>query len=177
MLVLKQKVKELLDQREMTVKEFCSQVGISNPALYKMYKRNSIDTKYLERMATVLKVPISTFFDSELTTPDGRLNQSASSDLNEKLFNRAVYNMAKHMKLYRMLLFVLDKNYPILRIKEKSMTDEEKNADEKISTMMDVLHIADPWMGQIGKPQPPDQNEMDSYIEEYFRGKDLSTIL
>lgn len=48
MIDLKKNIKEFLKDRRITIEEFCNVIGITNPNLYKIYARGSIDTKYLE---------------------------------------------------------------------------------------------------------------------------------
>jgi len=66
-MLIGEKIKHLIKFHGHSATEMAEQIGITNPYLYKMFKMESVDTKYLERIAKVLKIPITTFFEDEET--------------------------------------------------------------------------------------------------------------
>jgi len=63
MLNLEVKIKDLLTKKNMSQKELCSQIEMSDQNLRIIFKRNSIETKHLEKIAEVLEVPVTYFFE------------------------------------------------------------------------------------------------------------------
>jgi len=57
------KIAEILKIKGISVIELSKQLGISNPATYAILKRPNIDTGQLEKIAEIVGVPISYFFD------------------------------------------------------------------------------------------------------------------
>jgi transcriptional regulator with XRE-family HTH domain len=62
---LEKKIKNLLDKKHIRVREFCREIGMTTGNLYKIYERNSIDTKYLKVIAQKYEVPESYFVVEE----------------------------------------------------------------------------------------------------------------
>ena len=65
MLNLEGKIKSLLQKRNMTQKELCQQIDMSDQNLRQIFKRDSLETKHLFNISKVLDVPISYFFDEK----------------------------------------------------------------------------------------------------------------
>ncbi len=80
---LKQKIKLLLANTNVTAEELCKKIGMSNANLQFIYKRNSIETKHLIKIANELKVPITYFFDESNEVPEAK-NDSAEIELLKK---------------------------------------------------------------------------------------------
>lgn len=62
---LKKKFDALLKEKDLTVRGFCKEIGMSSTNLYDIYKRNSIDTKYLDIINEKYDVPPSYFVIEE----------------------------------------------------------------------------------------------------------------
>lgn len=76
-------IKEIARKKNISLVELAKRIGMTNPALHKMISENSTKVDTLEKIAEVLEVPI-TFFFQELSSQDlslsGQLNE-----LKEKL--------------------------------------------------------------------------------------------
>lgn len=59
------KIKSLIQGSEYNVKEIADKIGISAPNIYRLYERDSVETKYLVALAEIYKVSISYFFNGE----------------------------------------------------------------------------------------------------------------
>ncbi len=44
---LEKKIREVLKEKDVSIRKFCREIGMSTTNLYDVFKRNSIDTKYL----------------------------------------------------------------------------------------------------------------------------------
>jgi hypothetical protein len=62
---LEKKFKELIRKKGVQVKDFCKEIGMSQSNLYGIYKRNSIDTRYLKAITEKYDVPESYFMVAE----------------------------------------------------------------------------------------------------------------
>jgi len=62
---LEAKIKFILDKKNKTVKWLAQSIEMSEQNFYKIFKRNSIETSHLQKIAEVLEVPITTFFEEE----------------------------------------------------------------------------------------------------------------
>jgi len=63
------KIKELCEERKMTIPMLASKIGISEPGLYQAFRNKSMKVDILEKIAEALIVPIWTFFDLDPETP------------------------------------------------------------------------------------------------------------
>lgn len=59
---LEETIKKGCKENNITLKYLCQQIDMSEPNLYRNFKRNSMETKILVKIADVLKVPITYFF-------------------------------------------------------------------------------------------------------------------
>jgi len=108
---LEKKFKELLAAKKLTVRGFCSEIGMTTGNLYKIFKRNSIDTKHLKVIADKYDVPESFFTvqDQEVEYKVKRVISNENDlmkkyiDDNEKL-RRDLEAKAKEIELLRELL-------------------------------------------------------------------------
>ena len=57
------KIREYCEERRITIPELATRIGISEPGLYQVLRNKSIKVDVLEKIATVLEVPIWEFFD------------------------------------------------------------------------------------------------------------------
>jgi transcriptional regulator with XRE-family HTH domain len=62
-------IKEGCKNKKLTIRQFAERIGMSDTNLYKCFKRNSIETKHLEKIAEVLQVPIGLFFEQQGSLP------------------------------------------------------------------------------------------------------------
>lgn len=61
------KIKYYSQEKNISLKEICGRVGISEQGLQKMINTNSIKIKVLEKISAVLDVSICSFFDESAT--------------------------------------------------------------------------------------------------------------
>ena len=59
------KIKKLLEEKQRTIVWLSSKIGVTDQTLYNCFKRNSIETKHLEKIAEALETPISYFFEDD----------------------------------------------------------------------------------------------------------------
>lgn len=57
------KIKNILNQRQMTSKKFAQEIGFSEQGLIYAFKNNSMKIGTLIKMANVLQVPLTYFFE------------------------------------------------------------------------------------------------------------------
>ena len=58
-----QKIKQLAGEKNMTLVDVAKELGISKQSLNQMMRENSTKVSTLERIAEILGVPVTTFFD------------------------------------------------------------------------------------------------------------------
>jgi len=58
-------IKIFAKQKHITIKELSEKIGMSERGLHKSIKNNSISAEYLEKIANVLDISISNFFDTD----------------------------------------------------------------------------------------------------------------
>lgn len=73
-------IKELLRQKRYTIRQFSSEIGITEQGLQNIIKQNSTKVETLEKIAKALDVPVSIFFDDAMGNISG--NQSVSGNGN-----------------------------------------------------------------------------------------------
>ncbi len=65
-MLLGAKIKSLIDISGQSVNETADKLGMSHQNLYNMFKKESVDTKYLVMLSRMFGVPMSYFFDDSL---------------------------------------------------------------------------------------------------------------
>lgn len=81
-------IKQMLDEKNMDVKEFASKIGLSHQGVYKMFAENSTKIETLERISQVLGVPISQFFDIPDKVEEAKENIQQKVDKLDVLIKR-----------------------------------------------------------------------------------------
>jgi len=92
-MVLGEKVKKLIETNGYSVNKMAKEIGIANTYMYKIVKMESIDTKYLVKIASVLNIPVTAFFaedevfkgDSSSMLKNMEPTKNESGELNEIL--------------------------------------------------------------------------------------------
>ena len=59
------KIKHIAEEKNITFKSLCGEVGVTEAGLHQMIRNKSIKVDILEKISIVLKVPISHFFEDE----------------------------------------------------------------------------------------------------------------
>jgi transcriptional regulator with XRE-family HTH domain len=65
------KIKNLIENSKYTVTQVASNLGMTNQNLYKILKKDSVDSKILVELSKLFGVPISYFFDDQPLEPFG----------------------------------------------------------------------------------------------------------
>lgn len=60
------KVRKILEEKKLTINWLSKEIGMSNQNLYKCFEKNRIEAGDLEKIAQVLEVHISCFFDDTI---------------------------------------------------------------------------------------------------------------
>jgi transcriptional regulator with XRE-family HTH domain len=84
-----EKIKNLAKNRGITLKDLAVKIDMSEANLYRVFKRQSIETKYLESIADVLQVPVGYFF-GEIQEDGKKIVQSGENNLvgsNQNIIN------------------------------------------------------------------------------------------
>lgn len=79
-----QKIKEIARQKNISLDVLAKEIGVTPQALSKMMRNNSTKIDTIERIAEILKVSVTTFFeDNQITSPVvvGDNNQFAGRDI------------------------------------------------------------------------------------------------
>lgn len=77
-----QKIKTLAKQKGIAQTEIAKQLGISSQAFSKILRENSTKVSTLERIAEILDVPVTTFFDSPVHTNTISINTGVQGSPN-----------------------------------------------------------------------------------------------
>jgi transcriptional regulator with XRE-family HTH domain len=59
------KIKTELENRGITVKDFCRDIGITEQGFYQMFRNRSMKVDVLERISDELQVPVAYWFDEQ----------------------------------------------------------------------------------------------------------------
>ena len=62
---IEKKIRFYLGAKNMSIKKFCKEIGMSQQNLDRIFKANSINTTHLQKMAKVFNIEISYFFLSD----------------------------------------------------------------------------------------------------------------
>jgi len=100
MIELEINIKRFLKNRRIQLKEFCESIGTSQANIYGIYERNSIETKYLEKVSEKYEVPIYELLINE--NESNNVQQSENSRIKELI--KDLKNTEKEVKLLRELL-------------------------------------------------------------------------
>jgi len=77
-----QKIKQLASVKNMTLVDVAKELGISKQSLNQMMRENSTKVSTLERIAEILDVPVTTFFDSPVHTNTISINTGVQGSPN-----------------------------------------------------------------------------------------------
>ena len=102
-MVLETKIKFILEKNEKTLKWLAQEIEMSEQNLYKIFKRNSIETKHLEKIAEVFGIQIGYFFDESTDIKAASVKTYGECPSCEKLKDEIV-NLKKIIELQDKLL-------------------------------------------------------------------------
>ena len=101
------KIKSLAEQKGISLRELASKVGISEQQIHLMCRVNSTKVNTLEKIANILQVPTSTFFDDQPATPQLKFQQNTGggpgyqAEEIKTIDNRIIYEDCKTAVLKR----------------------------------------------------------------------------
>ncbi len=55
---LEKKFRDMFYEKRLTIRDFCAKTNMSAQTLYTIFKKNSVDTKHLNKVQEVFDVPI-----------------------------------------------------------------------------------------------------------------------
>ncbi|QNF34330.1 hypothetical protein HUW51_16965 [Adhaeribacter swui] len=75
-MLLGEKIKAAVEASDFSAEMVANYIGISSVNLYRLYKKDSFEIKYLIKISELLKVPLSQFLPEEnANVPSGPVNQ------------------------------------------------------------------------------------------------------
>jgi transcriptional regulator with XRE-family HTH domain len=57
------RIKELIDNNNLTIKGFAEKIGVSEPGIHNMFRQNDMKISTLQKIADYFHVPITYFLD------------------------------------------------------------------------------------------------------------------
>lgn len=135
-----EKIRQAIVNSPYTVTEIAEKLGTSNQNLYKIFKKDSVDSKYLEGISKLLKLNISFFFENtEDSSPNLPTDEEKRILTNLK---NEVDSLIQKNNLQEEMMSNLKKQVSILKIQ---IEDKEKIIDlleEKIKILVDSRSIS-----------------------------------
>lgn len=96
-----QKIKIIAKERGIAINELAEQLGITPQAVHLMVRENSTKTDTLERVAQILQVPVTVFFEEEKETIKQTQNGGNGNKLAGGNFTEG-FNLEEHDELIRL---------------------------------------------------------------------------
>lgn len=84
------KIRALLLERKMTMRELASDIGITEQGLHKLMKENSTKVDTLEKIAEKLNVPVTVFFGDESVPLNRKKDLSETQYLHQLIQNNTI---------------------------------------------------------------------------------------
>lgn len=110
MLRIENNLRELLKNNRIQLTELCKVMGITTAGLYKIYKRNSIETKYLELISEKYNIKICDILGCDCTEKKTiKIDEFVNnSNINDKiLFEQIISGLKEVIKSKDELIEVL----------------------------------------------------------------------
>ena len=57
------RIRKLIDDKNLTVRDFAEKIGVSEPGIHNMFRTNDMKVSTLQKIADYFDVPITFFFD------------------------------------------------------------------------------------------------------------------
>ena len=89
-MTLGEKVKEAIQKAGYKTEDVADQIGISEGNLYKLYKKDSFEVKYLLGIAKLLELPLGYFLNDE--TINAALHQTGIGNAGRDISNQNIIN-------------------------------------------------------------------------------------
>jgi len=149
------KIKELIQDSKYSVKEISEKLGISSPNIYRLYERESMETKYLVKLSEIFNVPVGYFF----------------SDKDSKSINQEIEDLKKQLATQSESLEFLKK--------ENSMLSElRSNCEEKLTQKMKDYKVLDNFfeavkLGKYGRMDETTSGKVYSFGQSLLRDGEI----
>lgn len=131
-------IKELLKQKKITIRDFASEIGMTEQALQLLIRKNSTKIETLELIAHKLNVSVSIFFDGE---PDGDVAAAAllskqivkeGSKIISNSIEEFVKDKIKLIETQEQTIYQMDKIIDYLRFENKKKDDRIEKLEFQI---------------------------------------------
>lgn len=98
-------IKDILDQRNMTVIEFADKIGMTRNNAYNIFERQSIDTDLLKKIGQLLEYDFFLFFLEEKTIQNIKLDNSKKTKIfiELELDDKDISNIGVYEKALKVL--------------------------------------------------------------------------
>lgn len=157
-------IKDFIDRSPFSVNEVAESIGTTPQNLYKLFKKESLDTKYLEDISRVIGIPVSNLFNEMFNTTN-----ISNADENNLLIKLKNENESLKKRISELAEQLEDKKMIIDFLKERKAVSGHDIAtpiEDRHKTYIDPNDI-DAWLKHIDN-QPFDYtNEAEKweYIE------------
>lgn len=136
------KIKELCEQRNLSINDLAGKIGLSKPGLYRSIQNKTMKVDILERISEVLKVPISIFF-YEGPSPEELKRKKDDLEKEIEILNNIREANYLKLNLYRSFFLYLEKNFKIVRRPKVELNKEEIETDLNIDLYQDYINQFD----------------------------------
>jgi len=172
------KIKSLIEQSPLTFSEVAEALNMTYVNLFRIFNKESVETKHLEAIAKIINVPITAFFN------EASENDSLLSDLQEK--EEEIATLWKQLETERkynkflegqidMYKGIVDDKILIIELqKAKTKTDIDKakdeafqRAEEKFKVDQQISKIAEKYWDEV-ESEFPTLYETWIKIDEYY---------
>lgn len=121
-MILGEKVKQLIESQGYSVNRMAKKIGAAPTYMYKIVKMESINTKYLEKISLVLKIPITAFFE-DLEATNEQKNGLISQADKEKFG-------ISDLEQIKFLNYAIEALKKLVEIKEEELEDAKYQLEE-----------------------------------------------
>jgi len=81
-MLIGEKIKKAIERTSLDPVKVAAAINMSTANLYRIFKRDSVETKYLLRLSSLLNIPLSYFYEDSQTI-DNFVNQNGEISHNE----------------------------------------------------------------------------------------------
>ncbi len=79
------KIRNLIKANKMSIEDFAIKIGITKQNFYLILKRNDLNVSYLEKMSSILDVPITYFFTDDDIIPNNETQTDIADEKDKKI--------------------------------------------------------------------------------------------
>jgi transcriptional regulator with XRE-family HTH domain len=137
-----EKLKKLIDDSGVNIDELAFKMGVSKQTIYNWFKKDSIESKYLEIASTIFEVPVSYFFENK----SKKIAQSKSFD-SGRFGNEVEEELRAHIETL------------------KAQLDNQKQQYSYLQHVLDNVLVALKQNSGMGKLSANDRKRLLSLVE------------